>query len=134
MKIKRFNEIQSEEILLFNNEGDLKLGIFRLSQQGKSGAYYIKNIDDVDWKSSKITFLSYKRGSTEWINISQESLDKFTNELKLLLYEAQKRDEDVKCSFYIDDNGKAKLIHIGLEFLRVEKGGKITSYISKFEY
>ena len=62
MKIKRFNENLSEEILLYNNAGDLKLGSFRLSQQGKSGTYYIKSIDDVDWVKSRMIFFSYKRG------------------------------------------------------------------------
>ena len=35
--------------------------------------------------------------------------------------------------FYIDDN-KAKLIHIGPKFERVEEGVKIISYVDKFEY
>jgi hypothetical protein len=133
MKIKRFNENLSEEILLYNNEGDLKLGSFRLSQQGKSGTYLIKSIDDVDWGKSRITFFSYKRGSTEWVSISPQSIDKLTDEMKSLIYEADKKEEYVKCSFYIDDN-KAKLIHIEPKFERVKEGGKIISYVDKFEY
>jgi hypothetical protein len=133
MKIKRFNENLSEEILLYNNEGDLKLGSFRLSQQGKSGTYLIKSIDDVDWGKSRITFFSYKRGSTEWVSISPQSIDKLTDEMKSLIYEADKKEEYVKCSFYINDN-KAKLIHIEPKFERVKEGGKIISYVDKFEY
>ena len=133
MKIKRFNENLSEEILLYNNSGDLKLGSFKLSQQGKSGTYFIKSIDDVDWGKSRITFFSYKRGSTEWISISPQSIDKLTDEMKSLIYESDKKEEFLKCSFYIDDN-KAKLIHIGPKFERVEEGVKIISYVDKFEY
>jgi hypothetical protein len=133
MKIKRFNENLSEEILLYNNSGDLKLGSFKLSQQGKSGTYLIKSIDDVDWDKSDITFFSNKRGSTEWISISPQSIDKLTDEMKSLIYESDKKEEFLKCSFYIDDN-KAKLIHIGPKFERVEEGVKIISYVDKFEY
>ena len=133
MKIKRFNENLSEEILLYNNAGDLKLGSFRLSQQGKSGTYYIKSIDDVDWVKSRMIFFSDKRGLTEWISISPQSLDKLTDEMKSLIYEADKKEEFVKCSFYIDDN-KAKLIHIEPKFERVKEGGKIISYVDKLEY
>ena len=53
--------------------------------------------------------------------------------MKSLIYEADKKEEFVKCSFYIDDN-KAKLIHIEPKFERVKEGGEIISYVDKLEY
>lgn len=135
--IKRFNENSSEEIMLYNNKGDLKLGSFKVHQRGKSGSIYIKSIDDVDWEQSFLSFYNNTRGSTEWTHILPQSLDKLTDEIKLLIYESDKKEEYVKCSFYLEYDGEerfARLIHIAPEFKRVKEGGIITSYIDKFEY
>ena len=137
MKIKRFNESLSEEILLYNNKGDLKLGSFKVDQRGKSGTIYIKSVYDVDWDKSRITFYNNKRGSTEWTSILPQSLDKLTDEMKLLIYESDKKEEYMKCSFYLEYDGEkrfARLIHIDPEFQRVEEGGRIISYFDKLEY
>jgi hypothetical protein len=129
--IRKFNESLSEEILLYNNKGDLKLGSFKVHQRGKSGTFNIDGADDVDWEKSTLTFYNNKRGSTEWTNILPQSLDKLTDEIKLLIYESDKKEEYVKCSFYLENDGEkrfARLIHIAPEFQRVKEGGIITSY------
>jgi len=135
--IKKFNENSSEEIMLYNNKGDLKLGSFKVHQRGKSGAIYIKSVDDVDWEQSFLSFYNNTRGSTEWTNILLQSLDKRTDEIKLLIYESDKKEEYVRCSFYLEYDGEkrfARLIHIAPEFERVKEGGIITSYLDKLEY
>lgn len=112
MRIKRFNESLSEEILLYNNKGDLKLGSFWVGQRGKSGTIYIKSVDDVDWEKSIITFYNNKRGSSEWTSILPESLDRLTDEMKLLIYEADKKEEYVKCTFYLEYDGERRFARL----------------------
>ena len=134
MKIKRFLEnITQEPIVLYNNEGDLKLGSIRVSQTGLSGTIYIKNIDDVNWGKSRIVFYSYSRGMTEWRNILPESLDKLSDEIKELIYQKDKEENYLMFTFYLE-NDLAKLVHIGPEFQRTKDGGVITSYIDKLTY
>jgi hypothetical protein len=134
MKIKRFNEsISDEPIILYNNKGDVKLGSFKINQRGKSGSFFIKDISDVDWDKSTISYYNYLRGSTEWINIHPESLLRLTDEIKQMCYESDKKENYLKFTFYVDDK-LAKLIHVNPKFKRVEEGGEIISYSDKFEY
>jgi hypothetical protein len=87
MKIKRFNEsISDEPIILYNNKGDVKLGSFKINQRGKSGSFLIKDVSDVDWNKSTISYYNYKRGGTEWINIHPDSLSRLTDEIKQMCY------------------------------------------------
>ena len=134
MKIKRFLEnITQEPIVLYNNEGDLKLGSIRVSQTGLSGTIYIESIDDVNWGKSRIVFYSYSRGGTESRNILPESLDKLSDEIKELIYQKDKEENYLMFTFYLE-NDLAKLVHIGPEFKRTKDGGVITSYIDKLTY
>ena len=48
MRIKRFNESLSEEIIPYNNKGYLKFGSLWVHQRGLSGTIYIKDINDVE--------------------------------------------------------------------------------------
>jgi len=134
MKIKRFNEsISDEPIVLYNNKGDVKLGLFKINQRGKSGSFFIKDVSDVDWDKSTISYYNYRRGGTEWINIHPESLSRLTDEIKQMCYESDKKEKYLEFTFYVDDK-LAKLIHVNPKFKRVEEGGEIISYSDKFEY
>jgi hypothetical protein len=134
MKIKRFNEsISDEPIILYNNKGDVKLGSFKINQRGKSGSFFIKDVSDVDWDKSTISYYNYRRGGTEWINIHPDSLARLTDEIKQMCYESDKKEKYLEFTFYVDDK-LAKLIHVNPKFKRVEEGGEIISYSDKFEY
>jgi hypothetical protein len=134
MKIKRFNEsISDEPIILYNNKGDVKLGSFKINQRGKSGSYFRKDVSDVDWDKSIISYYNYRRGGTEWINIHPESLARLTDEIKQMCYESDKKEEYLEFTFFVDDK-LAKLIHVNPKFKRVKEGGEIISYLDKFEY
>jgi len=134
MKIKKFNENLSDEpIVLYNNKGDLKIGSLKINQRGKSGNYSIKDISDVNWDASKITYYNNKRGSSEWLEIHPKSLSKLTDEIKNIFYEQDKIEEYTKFTFYIVDEC-ALLIHVNPEFRRLKEGGEITSYFEKLEY
>lgn len=132
-RIKRFNENLEQEVILYNNKGELMLGNFKINQKGKSGSIYIKDINDVDWEKSTITYYNSIARTTYWTNISQESLNKLSDEVKELIWEADKKENFIKCSFYLQ-NDLAKIIHISPEFERVEEGGKIISYLDKLQY
>jgi hypothetical protein len=134
MKIKKFNENLSDEpIVLYNNKGDFKLGSFKINQRGKSGTYFIKDISDVNWDESIITYYNYKRGSSEWIKIHPKSLQKLTDEIKEICYKQDKIEEYTKFTFYIVDEC-ALLVHVNPEFNRLKEGAEITSYFEKLEY
>jgi hypothetical protein len=134
MKIKRFNEsISDEPIILYNNKGDVKLGSFKINQRGKSGSFFIKDVSDVDWDKSTISYYNYRRGGTEWINIHPDSLARLTDEIKQMCYESDKKEEYLEFTFFVDDK-LAKLIHVNPKFKRVKEGGEIISYTDKFEY
>jgi len=143
MRIKRFNESLSEEIILFNNKGYLKFGSLWVHQRGLSGTSYIKDINDVDWDKLTISYYNNQAGATYRAEILPESISKLTPEVKQLIWESDKKEEFLKCSFCFENpedpekikfHGVAKLIHISPEFKRTKDGGVITSYIDKLTY
>jgi|LakMenEpi03Aug12_release.lakeMendotaPanAssembly.Ray.scaffolds.fasta_scaffold1542266_2 hypothetical protein len=134
MKIKKFNENLSDDpILLYNNKGDFKLGSFRINMRGKSGTIFIKDISDVNWDASIISYHNYLRGSSEWLKIHPRSLQKLSDEIKEICYKQDKIEEYTKFTFYIVD-GCALLVHVNPEFKRLKEGGEITSYFDKLKY
>lgn len=119
-----------EPIVRFNNEGDIKLGTIQLN---KLDGGIVWDIGDVDWDTSRIIYYHNKRRTTYTMPISPTSINKFTEVFKELIYKQDKQEECLQFSFSIS-NEFAQLIHVNPKFERVENGGRVISYINKFEY
>lgn len=133
LKRDKDREIWEDGIVEYNNRGDLKLGRLKLHQRGKSGTIYIQDPDDVDWNKSHITYYNPIRGSYEWLGIHPVSLLQFTDEIKKMCFEGDLAEKYIQFTFRVVDKC-ALLIHMEPVFKRIEQGGEITSYFTKFEY
>lgn len=125
--LKKFNE---DTLILFNNKGDLKLGRFNVASKGISGTYNIQSTDDVNWSELLIVYHNPIRRGTEWIFVSEISLNKLSNEIKDLIFENDKKETFIRVSFKIV-NDKAEIVHINPLYNRTDNGLLITSYTEK---
>ena len=77
-----------------------------------------------------ITYYNKKRGCNCWINISPESVNKLTDDIKEMIFDVNMVDGYFKSTFYIK-NDVAILVHISPKIERLTDYGNIVSCISK---